>query len=92
MSFQFHVLQVWTFEGRPDVHAIGVIENGKILPPTTACVVDLDVTVEIKSIALGGGRPVSGHDDELTLVLQCPNIDPKSLEGCHLVSAQSASE
>jgi hypothetical protein len=89
MNFQFHVLRVWTFEGQPEVSAIGVVESGTILPPATAHVVDRDVAVEIESIALGGGRPVTGHDNELTLVLRCPNVDPTSLEGCRLVSTSS---
>lgn len=89
MSFQFHIEQVWTFEGQAAAHAIGVLEIGKILPPVTARVAELEVEVQIESVAIGGGRPVTGNDKELTLVIQCKNIPPKSLEGKRLVSAQT---
>lgn len=86
MSFRFRVLHVWEFEGRPDISAIGTLEEGKIIPPTRAFVAGSDVAVRIDSIALGGGRSITGHSNELTLILKCSEIAPKSLEGSVLIS------
>lgn len=86
MTFQFLVRQVWTFEGQPTAHVIGVLEEGTILPPMSARVADCDQVVEIESVALGGGRPITGQPSELTIVVRCPGFDPKSLEGTRLVS------
>lgn len=86
--FRFQILQVWTFEGQPNISAIGILEEGKIIPPVTASVVDHNMAVQIESIAIGGGKPVTGRENELTLVIRRPEIEPKSLENCYLSAAE----
>jgi hypothetical protein len=86
MGFRFHILKIWRFDELPSFHAIGLLEDGTIVPPAKAQVVELDgQVVEIESIALGGGRPVTGQENELTLVIRNSVIEPRLLEGTHLV-------
>lgn len=88
MSFKFRCLKTWVFGDQPTFHAIGVIEEGTILPPVAASVVDAAGhtvgTVTVESVALTGGRTATGQDNELTLVVRSSSLDAKQLEGCQL--------
>lgn len=85
MSFRFRVNHVWHNLARGDCHVIGVVEEGKIIPPVTAEIADRPgANVRIDSVALGGGVL---SDGQITLVISHVRVDPKSLEGCELCDA-----
>lgn len=84
MSFRFRVVKVWHHPQRGLCHAIGVIEEGAILPPVTAWIVERPgEAVQIDSQALGGTLPRG----QVTLVVSEFTMDPELLEGCLLSDA-----
>ena len=86
MGFRFHIIKVWQFEKVPQFLVTGLLEEGKIIPPVTAQVFEHDgQTVQIESIALGRGKPMTGKPEELTLVAGRMTMQPQFLEECHLV-------
>jgi len=88
MGFRFRVVKVWQFDKAQTCHVIGLLEEGKIVPPITANVLEHSgQTVQIESIALGRGKPITGKAEELTLVVKKTTVPVQSLENCHLVSA-----
>jgi hypothetical protein len=81
MSFRFRVTKVWHLPQQRVCHVIGVLEEGSILPPVTANVIEHPgVTVQIDSQALGGVLP----GGQLTFVAREPTVQPHALEGCIL--------
>jgi hypothetical protein len=86
MSFRIRVVKVCNFEKSPTSHIIGLLEEGVIVPPVTAHVLEnREHTAEVESVALGRGKPFTGRPEELTLVVGRTTLPPLSLEGCHLV-------
>jgi len=81
MSFRFRVRKVWPFPQLGVCHVIGVLEEGKFLPPVTAKIAELPgETVQIDSVALGGVLP----EGQLTFVVSASTVEPHVLEGCLL--------
>ena len=81
MPFRFRVEKVWRDRQRRGYHAIGLLEEGSIVPPLTARVVGTPGgTVRIASTALGGPLPAG----RLTFIAGPSTLDPLALEGCLL--------
>jgi hypothetical protein len=88
MSFRIRIVKVWQFEKVPTYHVIGLLEEGMVVPPVIAHVLEnTGQTVEIESVALGRGKPFTGKLEELTLVVHRTTSPPQSLEGCHLIGS-----
>ncbi len=84
MSFRFRVHKVWHFPQQRVCHVIGLLEQGVILPPVRAKVMEHPgETVQIDSQALGGILP----GGQLTLVISEATVEPQALEGCLLCDA-----
>jgi hypothetical protein len=81
MRFRFRVNKVWHFQQRGVCHVVGLLEEGGILPPVTAKIVEHPgETVQIDSQALGGALP----GGQLTFVISHMTMEPQMLEGCLL--------
>jgi hypothetical protein len=81
MSFRFRVNKVWHFPQHGICHAIGIVEEGKILPPVRARIAEHPgETIRIDSQALGGPLP----NRQITLVVSGVIGEPHALEGCLL--------
>jgi hypothetical protein len=81
MSFRFRVNKVWHLPQHGICHLIGVVEEGKILPPVRVRIVEHPgQMVRIDSQALGGPLP----NGQITLAVSDVTIEPHALEGCHL--------
>ncbi|GIW86680.1 MAG: hypothetical protein KatS3mg108_1004 [Isosphaeraceae bacterium] len=88
MSFRFRVGKVWQDRQRRSCHVIGLLEEGTVVPPAIAHVLEHPgETVRIDSVALGGGKPLTGKAEELTLVVGPLSLPPQALEGCLLVDS-----
>jgi hypothetical protein len=86
MSFRFRIVKVWHFEKVPNSHVVGLLEEGKIIPPVIAHILEQSGhTAEIESVALGRGKPFTGDPNEMTLVVGKTTVPLQSLEGCYLV-------
>jgi hypothetical protein len=67
------------------MHLIGVLESGVIVPPVVASVSGHPgAHVRIDSVAIGGGKPLTGERNELTLVVGQATIEASELDGCVL--------
>lgn len=87
MGFRIRIVKVWQFQ-MPTCHVIGLLEEGKIVPPVTAHVLEKSgQTIAIESIALGRGKPFTGKSEELTLVVRKMTSPLQDLEGCHLIGS-----
>jgi hypothetical protein len=88
MSFRFRVGKVWHHPQRQVCDVIGVLEDGVILPPVMAKINEYPgESLRIESIALGGGKPLTGKQEELTLVVGYMSVQPQVLEGCLLLDS-----
>jgi len=81
MSFRFRVRSVWQDRQRRFCVVTGILEDGVVLPPVTAKVVEYPgETIRIDSMALGGALP----DQQVTFMVSHSNLEPRILEGCVL--------
>ena len=84
MSFRFRVGSVWQDPEGRFCAVTGVLEDGVILPPVTANVVEYPgETVQIDAVALGGSLP----NQQLTIRVSHSNLEPYALGGCLLCDA-----
>jgi hypothetical protein len=81
MSFRFRVGKVWPFPQLGVYHVIGLLEEGKIIPPVAAKIAELPgEIVHFDSVSLGSPLP----GGQLTLVVSHLTVEPRMLEGCLL--------
>jgi hypothetical protein len=81
MSFRFRVSKVWQHPQRSVCHVVGLLEQGVVVPPVTAKVLEHPgMTVQIDSQAIGGMLP----GGQLTFVISESTVEPYTLEGCVL--------
>jgi hypothetical protein len=84
MTFRFRVEKVWHDKQRRAYHLVGLLEEGSLLSPVTANVMERPgETVRIDSMAPGG----SLTKNRLTFIADHTTSEPRLLEGCCLTDA-----